>query len=102
MTADGGLNVDTLSVAIGGVPAIVAAYFSYRASTRANAQTAETNRIAATKVDAEAYERGQRFYREALEQAERQIDRLREENKELRRRIVQLEKTVKPHGDVDE
>lgn len=88
--------VDAWSVAIGGVPAIVAAYFSYRASTHANATTAETNRIAATKVDAEAYERGQRFYKDALEQAERQIVRLREENDELRKRVALLERTVKP------
>lgn len=65
------------AVAIGGIPAIVAAFFAYRASLRAARVTEEANRIASTKVDAEAYERSQKFYESLTTEAEKHIDRLR-------------------------
>lgn len=66
-----------IAAAVGGVPAIAAAWFAYRASVHANATTEESNRIASTKVDAEAYERSQVFYEKLLAEAERHLDRLR-------------------------
>lgn len=70
-----------VAAAVGGAPALVAAWFAYRASARANEQAAaqaeETNRIAATKVDAEAYERSQLFYEKLLGEADKHLERLR-------------------------
>jgi septal ring factor EnvC (AmiA/AmiB activator) len=72
-----------VAAVVGGVPAIVAAWFAYRASSNANAQTEETNRIAATKVDAEAYSRSQAFYEKLLTEADKHIDRLRSQVERL-------------------
>lgn len=66
-----------VAAGIGGVPAIVAAWFAYRSSVRANQSTDEANRIARTKVDAEAYERSQAFYEKLLGEADKHLDRLR-------------------------
>lgn len=49
---------------------VVASLFTYRASNAAN-------KISATKVDAEAYERATAFYKQLLETADRELTRIR-------------------------
>lgn len=72
-------STTVLAAGIGGIPAIAAAWFAYRASMRASETTSETNRIAATKVDAEAYTRSQQFYEKLLSEADKHLERLRRE-----------------------
>ena len=84
---------NTISVALSTLSALVAAYFTYRAASLANDRSAEANRIAATKVDAEAYERAQQYYRDALDHAAREIASLRAELAVYKERLAALEKT---------
>src|SRR5215210_3657529 len=84
------MDVGTLIAAgIGGVPAIVAATFAFRSSVRATKATEAANNLAATKVDAEAYERSQAFYEKTLTEAEKQIDRLRSQIDRLTTQLAQ-------------
>lgn len=64
---------------LGALPAILAAVFAYRSSSRANDMQEQTNRLAAGKVDAEAYARAQATYEKLLAENERQIEKLRDE-----------------------
>ncbi len=63
-----------------GIPSIAAAAFAYRSSisaTKAKSEAdAEVNRLAATKIDAEAYERSQAIYEKAMTAAEKEVTRL--------------------------
>lgn len=98
-----GLSIDssTITAALsGGVPAILAAYFAYRSSMRAAASTEEANRLASTKVDAEAYERSQRFYESLVAEAEKHIDRLRLQIDKLNEQVDRLLAQVATEQDV--
>ncbi len=74
------MDTSILVALVAGVPSVAAALFAYRSSaqaTRAKAETdAEVNRIAATKVDAEAFERSQALYEKVLAAAEKEVGRL--------------------------
>lgn len=76
---------------VGLVGAMFSAYLSYRASTSANRAADEANRVAEKKVDAEAYERSQGFYEKMLQEADKHLDRLRQQVELL---SAQLERVV--------
>ena len=91
----------TIPAIVAGVAAVVAAFLTYRASS-------QTNRISATKVDSEAYDRAQVIWDKALEHSDREISKLREyverleaqlrksdeNNAALRQTVAQLRETV--------
>lgn len=89
-----------LAAAIGGIPAILAALFAYRSSTRAARITDDANRLASTKVDADAYERSQRFYESLLHEAEKHIDRLRSQIEILNGQVDRLNSQLVTERDV--
>jgi chromosome segregation ATPase len=98
-----GLTVDATTIiaaAIGGIPALLAAFFAYKSSTRAATITNEANRLAATKVDADAYERSQRFYESLLNEAEKHIDRLRAQTERLNDQVDKLNNQLANEQDV--
>lgn len=95
------MDASTIAAALsGGVPAITAAYFAYRSSIRAAAVSAEANHIAASKVDAEAYERSQRFYESLVTEAEKHIDRLRGQTDKLNEQVDRLYAQIATEQDV--
>ena len=57
---------------VAGIAAVIGAWFSYRASTRATS-------IETSKVDAAAYERAKTIYEGSLRELERQLERMREQ-----------------------
>lgn len=88
------------AAAIGGVPALVAAWFAYQASMRATAITEQGNRVAAIKVDAEAYERSQKFYESLMVEAEKHIERLRTHIERLTDQVDRLNNQLATEQDV--
>lgn len=86
--------------AVGGFPAILAAYFAYKASVRASDITEQQNRITVTKVDAEAYERSQKFYEAMLAEAEKTMDRLRVQIDRLNDQVDHLNTQLASEQDV--
>lgn len=94
-------NLTTVvAAATGGIPAVIAAIFAYKSSIRANAVTAETNRLASTKVDAEAYERSQKFYESLLAEAEKHLERLRTQTDRLNDQVDRLNAQLANEQDV--
>lgn len=89
-----------IAAGIGGLPAILAAFFAYKSSIRAAKTTEEANRLAGTKVDAEAYERSQRFYESLLGEAEKHIDRLRSHTDRLNDQVDRLNTQLASEQDV--
>lgn len=57
---------------VAGLAAVLGAFFSFKASTRATS-------IESSKVDAAAYERAKSIYEGALRELERQLERMREQ-----------------------
>jgi len=95
----------TLTAAlIAGVPSIAAAVFTYRASvtaTRAKASAdSEVNRLAATKVDAEAYERSQAIYEKAMASAEKEVTRLQGQVDRLQAQLERVNDQLAREQDV--
>ena len=76
------MDANALTIAIiAALPGLAAAAFAYRAS-------AQANRTADRKVDAEAYERSQAIYEKTLSQADQQIDRLRQQVERLNEQLA--------------
>ncbi len=72
MAGRASVDRNLLIALLGFVGSLVAAYLAYRTATQAN-------RISATKVDAEAYDRSVTFYEKVLADAEKQIERMRQQ-----------------------
>jgi peptidoglycan hydrolase CwlO-like protein len=90
--------------AIGGIPAIIAAAFAYRSSVRAASTTEQANvraeALAATKVDAEAYERSQHFYEKLLAESDKHLDRLRQQVDSLNAQVDRVNARLAQEQDV--
>jgi septal ring factor EnvC (AmiA/AmiB activator) len=69
-------GTQVLVATIAGVPAIVAAIFAYRSS-------AQANKAAEKKVDAEVFERTQGLYEQAIAGAQREIERLQQSQERM-------------------
>jgi predicted RNase H-like nuclease (RuvC/YqgF family) len=95
------MGTGNVAAIVAGIAAIIGAILTYRAGSQAN-------RISATKVDSEAYDRAQVIWEKALTHSDREIDQLRkyverleeqlfrerESSDELRRVVARLKDTV--------
>jgi peptidoglycan hydrolase CwlO-like protein len=86
--------------AVAGVPSIVAAAFAYQSSKRANEATVEANKIAANKVDGEAYERSRLFYESLLAEAEKHAERLQRQIERLNEQVDRLSSQLAGEQDI--
>lgn len=90
--------------ALAGVPALAAAWYTYRASTRAATAQAEAARMATNlesrKVDQEAYDRAQAIYEKALAEAEKQAERMQKQVDQMRGQVDRLNEQLAKEQDV--
>ncbi|MER7126734.1 hypothetical protein [Micrococcus luteus] len=80
------IDASVIAAVVAGLAAVVGAWFSYRASTRATA-------VEGSKVDAAAYERARAIYESALQTLEDQLVKLRERMTELNQQLAQEQDT---------
>lgn len=95
------MGTGNVAAIVAGIAAIIGAILTYRASS-------QSNRISATKVDNEAYDRAQVIWDKALAHSDREIGKLREyverletelrrsgeANEQLRQTVSALKETV--------
>lgn len=68
--------------------ALVGSFLTYRSSTKANRATAENE---GKKVDAEAFDRAQRIYKESIAELEAHVDRLEKRCGEIQTLLEQTQ-----------
>lgn len=86
-------NTIVITTVLAGLPSIAAALFAYRTSTQAN-------KISATKVDGEAYERSQQFYEKVMAGAERELTRLQVQVDRLNQQLERVNSQLALEQDV--
>ena len=98
------MDTTLLAGVLTGIPSLAAAAFAYRSSvaaTRAKSDSdAEVNRLASTKIDAEAYERSQAIYEKAMTAAEKEVNRLQGQVDRLQSQLERVNDQLAREQDV--
>ncbi len=98
------MDTNVIIAVIAGIPSLAAAAFAYRSSvsaTRAKSTSdSEVNRLASTKVDAEAFERSQVIYEKAMLAAEKEVGRLQGQVDRLNDQLDRLNDQLAREQDV--